>query len=116
MFFFLMLRRPPRSTRTDTLFPYTTLFRSFTGDSLFMPDGGTARCDFPGGSAHLLYRLIRRLFDVLPDDTRVFVCYDYGLGGREPACDTTIGEPKRSRSAEHTSDIQSLKGIRYAVF
>src|SRR3546814_3944498 len=47
----------------------------FTGASLFMPDGGTARCDFPGGSAHLLYRSIRRLFDALPDDTRVFGCH-----------------------------------------
>ncbi len=68
----------------------------FTGDSLFMPDGGTARCDFPGGSAHVLYRSIQRLFDELPDDTRVFVCHDYGPGGREPACETTIGEQKRA--------------------
>ncbi len=67
----------------------------FTGDSLFMPDGGTARCDFPGGSAATLYRSIRRLFE-LPDDTRVFVCHDYGPGGREPACETTIGEQKRA--------------------
>jgi glyoxylase-like metal-dependent hydrolase (beta-lactamase superfamily II) len=68
----------------------------FTGDSLFMPDGGTARCDFPGGSSRVLYRSIRRLFDALPDDTRVFVCHDYGPGGREPACETTIGEQKRA--------------------
>ena len=68
----------------------------FTGDSLFMPDGGTARCDFPGGSAPVLYRSIRRLYDTLPDDTRVFVCHDYGPGGREPACETTIGEQKRA--------------------
>ncbi|HJR74677.1 MAG TPA: MBL fold metallo-hydrolase [Luteimonas sp.] len=67
----------------------------FTGDSLFMPDGGTARCDFPGGSAATLYRSIRRLFE-LPDHTRVFVCHDYGPGGREPACETTIGEQKRA--------------------
>jgi len=67
----------------------------FTGDSLFMPDGGTARCDFPGGSAATLYRSIRRLFDELPDDTRVFICHDYGPGGREPACETTIGAQKR---------------------
>ncbi|TKR30759.1 MBL fold metallo-hydrolase [Luteimonas gilva] len=67
----------------------------FTGDSLFMPDGGTARCDFPGGSAATLYRSIQRLFE-LPDDTRVFVCHDYGPGGREPACETTIGEQKRA--------------------
>lgn len=66
----------------------------FTGDSLFMPDGGTARCDFPGGDAATLYRSIQRLFE-LPDDTRVFVCHDYGPGGREVRCETTIGEQKR---------------------
>lgn len=66
----------------------------FTGDSLFMPDGGTARCDFPGGSAATLYRSIQRLFE-LPDATRVFVCHDYGPGGRDVACETTIGEQKR---------------------
>lgn len=72
----------------------------FTGDSLFMPDAGTARCDFPGGSAAALYRSIRRLFE-LPEATRVFVCHDYGRraddgSGRESACETTIGEQKRA--------------------
>ncbi len=67
----------------------------FTGDSLFMPDGGTARCDFPGGSAATLYRSIRRMY-ALPDATRVFVCHDYGPGGRAVACETTIGEQKRA--------------------
>ncbi|GAA4860010.1 MBL fold metallo-hydrolase [Luteimonas vadosa] len=67
----------------------------FTGDSLFMPDGGTARCDFPGGSAATLFRSIQRLFD-LPDETRVFVCHDYAPGGREVACETTIAEQKRA--------------------
>ncbi|HSR65684.1 MAG TPA: MBL fold metallo-hydrolase [Xanthomonadaceae bacterium] len=62
----------------------------FTGDSLFMPDGGTARCDFPGGDAATLYRSIHRLFDELPADTRVFVCHDYGPGGRPVACETTL--------------------------
>ncbi|MCD9028852.1 MBL fold metallo-hydrolase [Luteimonas sp. BDR2-5] len=66
----------------------------FTGDSLFMPDGGTARCDFPGGDAATLYRSIQRLFE-LPDETRVFVCHDYGPGGRDVACETTIGAQKR---------------------
>jgi glyoxylase-like metal-dependent hydrolase (beta-lactamase superfamily II) len=68
----------------------------FTGDSLFMPDGGTARCDFPGGDATMLYRSIRRLYAELPDETRVFVCHDYGPGGRAVACETTIGAQKRS--------------------
>ena len=72
----------------------------FTGDSLFMPDGGTARCDFPGGDAATLYRSIRRLFE-LPDATRVFVCHDYGPGGRKVACQTTIGEQKRANIHMH---------------
>jgi glyoxylase-like metal-dependent hydrolase (beta-lactamase superfamily II) len=65
----------------------------FVGDSLFMPDGGTARCDFPGGDAGMLYRSIHRLF-ALPDDTRVFVCHDYAPGGRDHACETTIAAQK----------------------
>lgn len=67
----------------------------FTGDSLFMPDGGTARCDFPGGDAGRLFQSIQRLYS-LPDDTRVFVCHDYAPGGRPVACETSIGEQKRS--------------------
>jgi len=65
----------------------------FTGDSLFMPDGGTARCDFPGGDAAQLYRSIQRLL-ALPDATRVFVCHDYGPGGRGFANETTVGEQR----------------------
>ena len=80
----------------------------FTGDSLFMPDGGTARCDFPGGDAATLYRSIQRLYQ-LPDATRVFVCHDYGPGGRAPACETTIGEQKRSNIHVH-------EGIDEAAF
>ena len=90
----------------------------FTGDSLFMPDGGTARCDFPGGSAQLLYRSIRRLFE-LPDTTRVFVCHDYGPGGREAACETTIGEQKRSNIHMHDgvseTDYVQLRETRDAT-
>ncbi len=67
----------------------------FVGDSLFMPDGGTARCDFPGGSAATLYASIRRLY-LLPDQTRVFVCHDYGPGGRAVASQTSIGEERTS--------------------
>ena len=65
----------------------------FVGDSIFMPDGGTARCDFPGGDAHTLYRSIQRLF-ALPETTRVFVCHDYAPGGRDYACETTIAAQK----------------------
>ncbi|HEX2595562.1 MAG TPA: MBL fold metallo-hydrolase [Luteimonas sp.] len=67
----------------------------FTGDSLFLPDGGSARCDFPGGDAAQLYRSIQRLFAELPDATRVFVCHDYGPGGRALAHETTIGAQRR---------------------
>jgi glyoxylase-like metal-dependent hydrolase (beta-lactamase superfamily II) len=67
----------------------------FVGDSLFMPDSGTARCDFPGGDAAVLYASIRRLYE-LPGTTRVFVCHDYGPGGREPLCETTIAAERRS--------------------
>ena len=66
----------------------------FVGDTLFMPDGGTARCDFPGGDARTLYRSISRLLD-LPEATRLFVLHDYRPGGREYACQTTVGAQKR---------------------
>ena len=66
---------------------------AFVGDSLFMPDGGTARCDFPGGDARLLYASIQKLFS-LPPETRIFVCHDYGPGGREVRCQTTVAEQR----------------------
>jgi glyoxylase-like metal-dependent hydrolase (beta-lactamase superfamily II) len=65
----------------------------FVGDTVFMPDGGSARCDFPGGDAAELYRSIQRLYD-LPEATRVFVCHDYSPGGREVRCETTIAEQR----------------------
>lgn len=66
---------------------------AFVGDTLFMPDYGTARCDFPGGSAATLYRSIQRLL-ALPDDTELYLCHDYPPGGRDPQCRTTVGEQK----------------------
>lgn len=67
----------------------------FLGDTLFMPDYGSARCDFPGGSAAALYDSIQRLY-ALPDATRLFVCHDYQPGGRPLAFETTVGEQKRA--------------------
>ena len=68
----------------------------FVGDTLFMPDYGTARCDFPGGDAGTLYDSIQKLFE-LADETRVFLCHDYKAPGRdEIVWETTIGEEKRS--------------------
>lgn len=68
----------------------------FVGDTLFMPDSGTARCDFPDGDAATLYRSIRRILD-LPPATRVFVCHDYGCGGkRDYAWETTVAEERET--------------------
>lgn len=66
----------------------------FTGDTIFMPDFGTARCDFPGGSSSELYSSVRRLYDELEEDVRVFVGHDYQPGGRQLLFQTTIGEEK----------------------
>ena len=66
----------------------------FVGDTLFMPDSGTARCDFPGGSASALYRSIQRLL-ALPGETRVFVCHDYRPNGRELAFEASVETHKR---------------------
>jgi len=67
----------------------------FLGDTLFMPDYGTARCDFPGGSAEQLYDSIRRLY-ALPDDTRLFACHDYRPGERPLRFESTVAEQKAS--------------------
>jgi len=67
----------------------------FTGDTIFMPDYGAARCDFPGGDAATLYRSITQKLFTLPDETENYVGHDYPVDGRRQACKTTIGEQKR---------------------
>jgi glyoxylase-like metal-dependent hydrolase (beta-lactamase superfamily II) len=67
----------------------------FVGDTLFMPDYGTARCDFPGGSADQLFDSIQRIY-ALPGRTRLFMCHDYQPGGRELRFVTTVAEQRRS--------------------
>ncbi|MCA0909122.1 MBL fold metallo-hydrolase [Qipengyuania gaetbuli] len=68
---------------------------AFVGDTIFMPDFGTARADFPGGDARQLYQSIKRLLS-LPEDTRLFLCHDYKAPGRdEYAWETTVGQQKR---------------------
>ena len=75
----------------------------FVGDTLFMPDYGTARCDFPGGCAHQLYRSIRRILS-LPPETRLFLCHDYKAPGRDRfAWETTVGE-QRERNVHLAGD------------
>ncbi|WP_220750349.1 MULTISPECIES: MBL fold metallo-hydrolase [Jannaschia] len=68
---------------------------AFVGDTLFMPDGGSARCDFPGGDAGQLYDSIQRIL-TLPDDLRLFMCHDYGPGGRAIAWETSVAEQRRA--------------------
>ena len=66
---------------------------AFVGDTLFMPDGGSARADFPGGDAGTLYDSIQKVL-TLPDEMRLFMCHDYGPGGRDIAWETTVAEEK----------------------
>ncbi len=66
---------------------------AFVGDTLFMPDGGSARCDFPGGDAGELYDSIQKVLS-LPDEMRLFICHDYGPGGRAIAWETTVAEER----------------------
>jgi glyoxylase-like metal-dependent hydrolase (beta-lactamase superfamily II) len=80
----------------------------FVGDTVFMPDGGSARCDFPGGDAAELYRTVQRLY-ALPAATRMFVCHDYSPGGREPRCETTVG-------AQREGNIHVRDGVSEASF
>lgn len=81
----------------------------FPGDTLFMPDYGTARCDFPGGDARQLYRSVRRLM-TLPDDTRLFLCHDYKAPGRDHyAWETTIG-------AQRTGNVHVREGVEEEEF
>lgn len=66
---------------------------AFVGDTLFMPDGGSARADFPGGDAATLYDSIQKVL-TLPDETRLFMCHDYGPSGRDILWETTVAEEK----------------------
>lgn len=66
----------------------------FVGDTLFMPDYGTARCDFPGGNADLLFESIQRIF-ALPGETQLYMCHDYAPGGRSYRYCTTVAEERR---------------------
>ncbi len=81
---------------------------AFIGDTLFAPDVGTARCDFPGGDAALLYASIRRIF-ALPESTRLFLCHDYPPVPRAPLHATTI-------AAESAGNIQVGGGVTEAAF
>ena len=81
---------------------------AFVGDTLFMPDGGSARADFPGGDAATLYRSIRRVL-ALPPDMRLFMCHDYGPGGRDIRWETTVAE-------QRADNIHVHDGVTEAAF
>lgn len=89
----------------------------FVGDSLFMPDFGTARCDFPGGDPALLYESIQRLLD-LPGDTRLYMCHDYLPGGRELRYVCTVDEQRRNnihvKAGTSKADFSAMRAARDA--
>jgi glyoxylase-like metal-dependent hydrolase (beta-lactamase superfamily II) len=84
---------------------------AFVGDTLFMPDGGTARADFPGGNARTLFRSIRRVLESLPPETRLFMCHDYGPNGREIRWETTVGE-ERAHNIHVRDDVTEDEFVR----
>lgn len=86
----------------------------FVGDTLFMPDVGSARCDFPGGNAEMLYQSVQRLF-AFPDNTRLFMCHDYPPADRAPAWQTTVGSQRKNNIHLHNGVTQeSFVQIRQA--
>ncbi|MGO4570499.1 MBL fold metallo-hydrolase [Microvirga sp. 2TAF3] len=91
---------------------------AFVHDTLLMPDYGTARCDFPGGSAQALWRTIQRIL-ALPDDTRLFTGHDYRPDGREPAWESSVAEQRAAnvhlRQASDEQDFIALRQARDAM-
>lgn len=77
----------------------------FVGDTLFMPDVGTARCDFPGGDANSLYASVRKILS-LPPETRLFMCHDYPPNERAPAFETTVAEQRQKNIHVHDGITQ----------
>ena len=103
---------------TPACLTYVVGDAAFVGDTLFMPDFGTARCDFPGGSAENLYNSIQKIL-TLPDETRVFVGHDYKAPGRDEfAWETTIGEQKALNihigAGKPMEDFVSMRSARDA--
>ncbi len=83
---------------------------AFVGDTIFMPDVGTARADFPGGDARTLYHSIRRILS-LPEEMRIFVCHDYPPAGREPAWESTVAE-QRERNIHVRDGVSEEEFVR----
>lgn len=83
----------------------------FVGDTIFMPDFGSARCDFPGGDARTLYRSVKRLL-ALPPDTRLFLCHDYAPGGREYIWETTVAA-QRAENKHMNDDVDEEQFVDF---
>ena len=103
---------------TPACLTYVIEDAAFVGDTLFMPDFGTARCDFPGGSSERLFSSIQKILE-LPDDTRIFVGHDYKAPGRDKyAWETTVGEQKKKnihiKSGKSKDDFIKLRDERDA--
>ena len=103
---------------TPACLTYVIEDAAFVGDTLFMPDFGTARCDFPGGSSERLFSSIQKILE-LPDDTRIFVGHDYKAPGRDKyAWETTVGEQKKKnihiKSGKSKDDFVKLRDERDA--
>ena len=103
---------------TPACLTYVVEDAAFVGDTLFMPDFGTARCDFPGGSSERLFSSIQKILE-LPDDTRIFVGHDYKAPGRDNyAWETTVGEQKKKnihiKSGKSKDDFVKLRDERDA--
>ena len=98
--------------------PKPTRQVAFVGDTLFMPDYGTARCDFPGGSASVLFQSIQKVLS-LPDHTELFMCHDYPPETRQPQCVTTVAEQKKANVHVHQgvneSDFVAMRDKRDAT-
>jgi glyoxylase-like metal-dependent hydrolase (beta-lactamase superfamily II) len=86
---------------------------AFVGDTLFMPDGGSARADFPGGDAGQLYDSIQRVL-TLPDATRLFMCHDYGPNGREIRWETSVAEERAYNIHTHGKSREEFVALRTA--
>lgn len=86
---------------------------AFVGDTLFMPDSGTARADFPGGDAHTLFRSIQRVL-ALPAETRLFMCHDYGQDGREIKWETSVAE-ERAHNIHVRSGVSEEEFVKMRV-
>ncbi len=95
----------PGHTPADVAYQVEEAF-VFVGDTLFMPDVGTARCDFPGGDAQQLYRSIKRILS-FPPDTQLFMCHDYPPAGREASWITTVAEQREANI--HVSDASDME-------